>query len=99
MDANKKMNVDMATRCLKAISHPVRLQIIMALGEDKKCVNDLIAETKVSQSSVSQHLGMMKDRGLLQCERVGSQVFYFLTNKDLLKLVKILTELYCPLNN
>ena len=49
-------------RCLKVLAHPARLLIIHLLGEGERSVHDLEKAVGISQSSVSQHLGLSRTR-------------------------------------
>jgi DNA-binding transcriptional ArsR family regulator len=74
---------------LKAVAHPVRLQIIELLETKEMSVGDIVTTLGVKQSVTSQQLNMMKDKGVLNCRRDGVKVYYRIENKDVLKL------LYC----
>ncbi|MEG0068315.1 ArsR/SmtB family transcription factor [Cetobacterium sp.] len=83
---------------LKALSHPVRLNIIYALKDsDFKCVchlQELVeSQEKVSQSSLSQHLKILRDAGIVETKKVGGWVHYSLENKNIIKILEILKEL------
>jgi DNA-binding transcriptional ArsR family regulator len=74
---------------LKAVAHPVRLQIIELLETKEMSVGDIVTTLGVKQSVTSQQLNMMKDKGVLNCRRDGVKVYYRIENKDVIKL------LYC----
>jgi DNA-binding transcriptional ArsR family regulator len=74
---------------LKAVAHPVRLQIIELLETKEMSVGDIVKTLGVKQSVTSQQLNMMKDKGVLNCRRDGVKVYYRIENKDVIKL------LYC----
>ena len=74
---------------LKAVAHPVRLQIIELLEMKEMSVGDIVTTLGVKQSVTSQQLNMMKDKGVLNCRRDGVKVYYRIENKDVIKL------LYC----
>lgn len=67
---------------LKAISDPLRLRMLSAIATDPRgeaCVCDLAELADVSQPTVSHHLRVMKDTGLLTSERRGTWVYYRIT--------------------
>lgn len=74
-------------RVLKALAHPVRLQIVDALESGEKCVSDIVAAVGGKQSITSQQLNMMKDKGVLGCRRDGSKVFYRIENENVPRLL------------
>lgn len=79
--------IDRIAQILKIISHPVRLSILEMLEQQKKmCVSDIIIETETEQSTLSHHLLKMKQVGILDSERNGKQIFYFIKLKDITKI-------------
>jgi DNA-binding transcriptional ArsR family regulator len=72
---------------LKAVAHPVRLQIIELLENNEKCVGDIMEALGIKQSITSQQLNMMKDKGVLSCRRDGAKVYYRIENKSVIKLL------------
>jgi len=72
---------------LKAVAHPVRLQIIEALEYGEKCVGDLVETLEIPQAAVSQQLGLMKDKDVLQCRREGTKAFYSIKNANVINLL------------
>lgn len=78
---------------LKAVGHPVRLQIIELLENREMCVGDIVDALGVKQAIMSQHLNMMRDRDILSCRRDGAKVYYGIKNKNVIKL------LYCIYNS
>ncbi len=63
-------------KVLKALAHPSRLAMLDALTEGERCVCDLQAVVGADLSTVSKHLSIMKDAGILLSEKRGLQVFY-----------------------
>ena len=63
-------------RVFRALGHATRLRITQALGERELCVNDLRQLVGSSWSTVSQHLAVLKNAGIVDCTRQGNQVIY-----------------------
>jgi DNA-binding transcriptional ArsR family regulator len=63
---------------IKALAHPSRLAIAEALQEGERCVQDLTDLVGTDMSTVSKHLTIMRDVGLLDMEKRGLKVFYTL---------------------
>jgi len=61
---------------LKVLGHPSRIKILKALEKRHRCVKDLEATVGIKQSNLSQHLRILKDKGILECERRGMEVCY-----------------------
>jgi len=72
---------------LKAVAHPVRLQIVELLEAKEMCVGDIVDAIGGKQAITSQQLNMMKDKGVLGCRRDGAKVFYRIENKNVIKLL------------
>jgi len=90
-----KERLEKAARCLKVLAHPTRLMIIHLLGDGERSVQELEKALGVSQSSISQHLNLLKDKEILESRRVAQQVFYRLRTPRLLELTAITRELFC----
>ncbi len=72
---------------LKAIAHPVRLQIIELLEHGELCVGDIVDKLTLPQSVASQQLGLMRDKQVLKCRRDGTKAFYSIKNPNVLNLL------------
>ena len=73
------MKDDQAAERLKALGHPVRLAIVRALAERSCCCcADVCGRLPLAQSTVSQHLKVLKDAGLVTFRRDGVRSAYVL---------------------
>lgn len=72
---------------LKAVAHPIRLQIIEALEHGEHCVGDLVTRLNLPQAIVSQQLLLMKDKGVLDSRKEGTNVYYSIKNKRVINLL------------
>ncbi len=77
-------------RVLKAVGHPLRLQLLERLAEGECSVRDLVAELKRPQAIVSQHLKVMRNGGVVIHRREGTRVIYALAHDGLLNLLTCL---------
>jgi DNA-binding transcriptional ArsR family regulator len=91
-----KSHLDQAARALKAMAHPTRLEILHLLSESEHSVGGLEKLLEISQASLSQHLNLMKDKGLLNSRRVGNQVYYRLRDNRLMGLLALVQDLFVP---
>lgn len=81
-------------RLARAIAHPVRARIVRVLAKRKTCVcGDLVDEFSLAQSTVSQHLKILKETGLVQGEVDGPRVCYCIVRGEFKKLKKLIGEL------
>jgi len=76
---------------LKALAHPVRLRIITILKKGSMCVGEFEKELKLKQASVSQHLAILRNKGLIKPFRDGKRICYNLNRDRLKKVLKILS--------
>ena len=63
-------------KCLRALSDPTRLRIVALLDKEELSVNELQEITRMGQSRISTHLGLLQDSGLVQSRREGKRTFY-----------------------
>ena len=87
--------LEKAARCLRTMAHPLRLMIIHLLSQREYAVQELEKELGASQSSISQHLNLLKDKEILASRRSAQQVFYRLQNPRMLELISLTRELFC----
>jgi DNA-binding transcriptional ArsR family regulator len=84
-----------ATGLLKAMSNPVRLLVLCQLAEGEKSVGELEKVVDVSQSALSQHLALLRSRGIVASRRAGQTIFYSLAGREAPALLAALYEVYC----
>jgi len=68
-----------AAECLRTIAHPVRLRILQLVAKKAQSVGDLAQACDIRSHETSGHLRLLKDRGLLDSERRGRNVYYRLS--------------------
>lgn len=71
---------------IKALAHPTRLFIIDFLADGEKCVCEIVEQVDVDISTISKHLLVMKNAGLVESEKRGLNVFYKMTCPCILNL-------------
>lgn len=76
----------------KVFSNPIRLEILHLLRYDELSVTELIKKSKLSQANISQHLGIMKARGIVVSRRDGKNVYYKLTNPKIVRAFDIIRD-------
>ena len=92
---DKKEHIETAARALKAISHPLRLKILCVVGAEEVCVQDIVEAVGTSQSNISQHLAILRDKGVLQTRKDANRVFYRVADKRTLQLIELMREVFC----
>lgn len=84
------MNEQIAERVsdvLKAVAHPIRLQIVALLEEQEMCVGQIMEALDGKQAVTSQQLALMRNRGVLARRREGNKIFYRISNPNVIKLL------------
>lgn len=69
----------------KALADPKRIMVIHALRGGEKTVSDLTGELGLAQANLSQHLAVMRDKGLLLAQRRGNNVYYSLSSSKIIE--------------
>lgn len=83
---------DLHARLCKAIADPKRLMIINVLRDGPMTVGELAVDLELSQSNTSQHLAILRERGVVEANKDGLNVYYSLTNKKVVKAIDMLRE-------
>ena len=76
MDAKTKALFEAQATVIKAMAHPSRLFIVDRLSHGEKCVHELTEAIGADVSTVSKHLAVLKNAGIVADEKRGTQVFY-----------------------
>jgi len=79
----------MKAEIIKVLGHPERIAILMLLSDGEKCVKELKEELGISQPKVSQHVGIMKELGILNFRKEGTKVLYSIGDERVKKLLDI----------
>ena len=78
MDHTTYARFEARCKIIKALAHPTRLIIVEALAGQEKCVCELTELVAADVSTVSRHLAVMKNAGIVRREKRGAQVYYSL---------------------
>ena len=73
----------------KTLSHPARIRVLEILREGERPVSELIQETGLESSHLSQQLGIMRRANLIQARKVGSSVIYSVSDPQIFELLEI----------
>ena len=92
---DKQEHIETAARALKAIAHPLRLKILCVLGGGEECVQDIVDAVGTSQSNISQHLAILRDKGVLQTRKDANRVYYRVGDERTLQLIVLMREVFC----
>jgi DNA-binding transcriptional ArsR family regulator len=86
---------DQASDLLKALSNRHRLLIICQLIDGERSVGDLAEFLKLRDSTVSQHLALLRKDGLVSARRDAQTIYYSIESDPARELLKTLYQVYC----
>ena len=92
---DKDEHIEQATRAMKAMSHPLRLKILCVLGDREVSVQDIVESVGTSQSNISQHLAILRDKGVLRTRKDANRVYYRIADKRTLQLIGMMRDVFC----
>ena len=88
-------DIERASRSLKAMSHPLRLKILCTLGDHEVSVQEIVEHVGTSQSNISQHLAILRDKGILASRKDANRVYYRVGDARTLQLISMMREVFC----
>ncbi len=88
-------DIDRASRSLKAMSHPLRLKILCTLSDQELSVQDIVERVGTSQSNISQHLAILRDKSILASRKDANRVYYRVGDSRTLQLIGMMREVFC----
>lgn len=86
MTEQERMHCELTAHMFKALAHPIRVFLLERLSTRQWCVCELAAEAGVEKSVASKHLSMLREAGLVESRRFGTQIQYSLTAPCVLEL-------------
>jgi len=86
---------DRASELLKSLGNRHRLLILCQLTEGKRSVGDLAAFLKLRDSTVSQHLSLLRRDGLVEARRDGQTIWYTIASPPARRVLETLFEIFC----
>ncbi len=88
-------DINRAARCLKAMSHPLRLKILCVLGTESISVQDIVEQVGTSQSNISQHLAILREKDILGYKKEANRVYYYIDDERMLQLIRMMRDVFC----
>jgi ArsR family transcriptional regulator, virulence genes transcriptional regulator len=93
MGSNLDMTIyEMQAEVSKTMAHPLRLAILHYLKDGEKTVNDITQITGASQSNVSQHLALLRQRQIVKTRKDGSNIYYRVTSPKISQACDMIRE-------
>ena len=85
-----------ASRSLKAMANPLRLKILCILGGvEEVSVQDIVEQVGTSQSNISQHLSLRREKGILASRKDANKVYYRIAEPRILQLIGAMRAAFC----
>jgi len=94
---DREEDIHQAAEAMKAIAHPLRLKILCVLGDQEVSVQDIVDQVGTSQSNISQHLAILRDKNVLMTRKDANRVFYRIGDLRTIKLVAMMREVFCTI--
>lgn len=91
----REEDIDRAAQSMKAMSHPLRLKILCTLGDCEISVQEIVELVGTSQSNISQHLAILRDKGILASRKDANRVYYRVGDARTLRLISMMREVFC----
>ncbi|UXY16624.1 metalloregulator ArsR/SmtB family transcription factor [Chitiniphilus purpureus] len=88
-------HIQQASRAMKAMSHPLRLKILCVLGEREVSVQEIVEQVGTTQSNISQHLALMREKGVLRTRKDANRVYYRVGDTRTLEVIAMLRDVFC----
>ncbi|EIC30394.1 MULTISPECIES: ArsR/SmtB family transcription factor [Methylomicrobium] len=88
-------DINRAARCIKAMSHPLRLKILCVLGTNSVSVQDIVEQVGTSQSNISQHLAILREKNILGSKKEANRVYYYIDDNRMLQLINMMRDVFC----
>ena len=94
---DKDEDILQASLAMKAIAHPLRLKVLCVLSDGELSVQEIVASVGTSQSNISQHLAILRDKGVLATRKDANRVFYRIGDPRTVKLVGMMRDVFCSI--
>jgi len=91
----KDIEIAWAARCLKAMSNPLRLKILCVLDSSSMSVQEIVNQVGSSQSNISQHLAILREKNIIDFKKEANRVYYFINDPRMLKLIEMMHAVFC----
>jgi ArsR family transcriptional regulator, virulence genes transcriptional regulator len=85
-----------AASLLRLLGNERRLMILCQLADAELSVGELQPRVGLSQSALSQHLGLLRSNGIVATRRSGQTIHYRIADPAALRVIATLAELFCP---
>jgi len=92
---DKDEDIMQASLVMKSIAHPLRLKTLCVVADGELSVQEIVDYVGTSQSNISQHLAILRDKGVLVTRKDANRVYYRIGDPRTLKLVGMMRDVFC----
>lgn len=90
-----RSNASAACRLMKVLANPDRLLLLCQMAQGEKCVSELEALVGISQPTLSQQLGVLREEELVNTRREGKNIYYSISSPQALAVMAVLHAQFC----
>lgn len=90
----KEHTLKLGTKLLKSLANEKRMEIVNALADKELSVTELLKVINLSQSSISQHLSILRIAKIVKTRRAAQTIYYSIQNPNALKILSLLEKIY-----
>jgi ArsR family transcriptional regulator len=92
---DKEEDIIVAAESMKAMAHPLRLKILCVLAAGELSVQDIVEQVGTTQSNISQHLAILREKDILTTLKDANRVYYRINDPRTVKLVGMMRDVFC----
>ena len=92
----KDEQIEVISKLLKSMSHPIRLKILCLLQDHEMSVVDIRSQVKTTNANVSQHLNILRSQGIIDFRKDANFIYNRITDQRILELIQKMRQLFCP---
>jgi ArsR family transcriptional regulator len=92
----KDEQIDVISKLLKSMSHPIRLKILCLLQDREMSVGDIREQVKTTNANVSQHLNILRSQGIIDFRKDANFIYNRISDQRILELIQKMQQLVCP---
>lgn len=78
------------------MGHPLRLKILCVLGDSELPVMDIVSKVGTTQSNISQHIDILREKEIITSRRDGSKILCKVRDPQILNLLEAMQQTFCP---
>lgn len=96
---DEKKTLSLQAELCQSLTHPFRLRILYIIKDGEKNVSDIQSITNKPQPYISQHLRVLRDKGVVICRRKANEVYYSLADPKVLQICELVADIIARKKN